>query len=260
VNVISYPVEYYANEILSGNPFSLIRYGEGEWRVAIPSLPHKADPAYTSKKKLRGIIDIYKQSAWIWSQPESREALRETLVQFPHHDRYWPAAWHLNVMAKARYLPEIERWLHENGLKDIPWHSGWIWRQAIESDRFHIIVKAIREQPLPVIVVAPGRMHKIKSRLDVALFVNSKMPSGPNDIDTMADKVLGFGSPALIIFSAGVAGKIALHRLFPEIGHHSFLIDFGACFDGLCGNKLWGAPRVGNLTPERIELNWEGPV
>jgi len=244
-------VEFYAQRVRDSDPFTLIRYGEGELRLAVPSLPAKG----SGSQRIRG-LRYMRESAKIWAREANREAFRETVVGLHRHPRYFPALWHLNIMHKCGWLDDIEGWLNKVGLGDVEWHDGWVWRIAVEKQRLGIMMGAIRTQPLPIVVVAPERMRSIEGKLPIAKFVISPIPSSPPDVPTMMEGVLEVEGPALVILCAGVAGKILTHRLFPQIGEHSFLIDFGATLDGMCGNRVRGYHGPKALTKEAIKRNW----
>lgn len=240
IPVFSPGINWYADEILKGNPFSLARYGEGEWRVVIPAIPVKKQNLYSE-----------------WRDEEAQDAMRHTLIEYHRHDRYFPAIWHQRAYAKDGRLNKIKTWLAENDLENIPWHDGRLWRRAVENDRVFAIVNAIRKQPLPLVVVGPDRVrHTMTKRFRMSKFIDIHPTHAYYDHDRIVERVLSFDEPALISFSAGGTANILIHTLFPEIGDRSFMIDFGALWEGLSGKRVRPYQRA--LTRDRIEKNWEG--
>lgn len=227
-------VDWYADQVKSGEPFTLIRYGEGDFRVIVPTLtPKGEDPDFRGRKE-------YFESAVAWAEPVARAMFRDTFANLYDHPRYWVALWHLNVMKSTGRLERILSWLEEVGLSDHAWHNGRIWRTAVEDLTMGKMMDAMRTQPLPIVVVAPDRMRSIKKRLPVHTFIESPMPCGPDDVSPMVESILKVKNPCLLIFCASIVGKIAIHRLFPVIGEESAMIDFGANLDGICGNSPIG--------------------
>jgi len=121
------------------------------------------------------------------------------------------------------------------------------------------LLKAIREQPLPIVVIAPEEMEDIRGKLPVTKFITSPFPNDLEDVDVFVEEVLDLDQPVFLIMCAAVAGKMAIHRLFPTIGEESFLVDFGGALHGLCGRYVRGVygPKM-MLSPRELRLNWEG--
>ena len=250
MKVITPGVSFYADRVQKGDPFTLVRYGEGDLRLAVPSLVAKGDDP-----KTRGLREI-KANARLWAKPDARSAFREAMATPYRHPCYFPAIWHLQHMKRSHRLDRIEGWFDDVGLGDVEWHDGSVWRVAVEKQRMGEMMDAIRSSPLPIVVVAPNRMDSIQKRLPVAKFIPSPVPCGLDHVPTLMKKVLGVGEPALIIVCAAAAGKVLIHRLFPEIGEHSFIIDFGASLDGMCGNRVRGYHGPKSLTDAAVEKNW----
>lgn len=232
-------VEWYAEEIESGNPFSFIRYGEGEWHVIIPDIPLKG-------KNL------------MWDEtPGAIEELRSTLRAHHDHERYWPAIWHQPYLIKTKQNPKVIKWLKEN-TSDIKWHRGRVWRLAIEGDKFFHIVQAIRRQKLPIVFVGPQKIRCVEDKFSVSRFIEVPYKGAYHKRNKIERQILSFGKPAFIAFSVGAVSNILIHRLFPKIGDHSYLVDFGAVLEGLCGHGCRLYLRHMLKNPPRLQKNWEG--
>lgn len=235
-------VEGYARCIRAGFPFSLTRYGEGEWRVIVPEM-------YVKKQR------VYSE----WHAEEAQNALRFTLLEYHREMNYCPAIWHQRYYARDGRDEKIEGWLSRHDLTDIPWHDGRVWRRAIENDNFYHIVSAIRECPLPLVFVGPHTIHNIVDRkFDVAKFVPVHPTHAYYDRWSTAETILLLKEPSLISFSVGGTTNILIHALFPHIGHHSLMIDFGATWEVLAGKNRRVRPYAKKLTWQRIQKNWEG--
>lgn len=215
----SYGVSFYAKEILSGIPFSLARYGAGEWRCLVPSL----------KDQLRspGFEEWH-------GNDEAQARLRDTLLHRHDSPRYWVASWeHHNF----RVRDGIGEWLKETGLDKLDWHWGGVWRDAFMQDNVHTVVKAMRAQSLPLVFVGPDRIRPVCDHIEVAGFISVDPLRAYSGWEETAQEVLNFSEPAVVSFSAGNTANILIHHLFPLVGEESFLIDFGALWDGMCGNR-----------------------
>jgi hypothetical protein len=106
------------------------------------------------------------------------------------------------------------------------------------------------------VFVGPERIRGVQKHFRGSKFIEVHYTKAYYDISEIEDKILSIGQPALFSFSVGGTAKILIHDLFPEIGEWSYLIDFGAFWEGLCGKKArvyqW------SLTPERLRKNWMG--
>ena len=215
-------LSFYAEEIVSGRPFSLLRYGEGEWRVIHPDMHIKKHNIYSE-----------------WKAEVAQNRLRNTLVNYHKHPRYWPAIWHQRYYDKDGRLSKIQRWLKESNLQDIPWHDGRLWRRATERLTFHIVVKALRKAPLPLVFVGPERIKSICKKLPVHDFITIDPTHAYNKLDETMEKILRRvpDEGAIVSFSAGGTANIMIHSLFSQLGESCFLIDFGAVWEGLVGMK-----------------------
>jgi len=233
-------LNWYAQEIRSGVPFSLSRYGEGEWRVIVPAMHVKKQRVYSE-----------------WHAEKAQDKLRLTLINCHTSDRYYPAIWHQRGAARGGRMTKIKSWMKHNNLDWIKWHDGRLWRRATERDRVSIMVKAIRDQKLPLVVVGPKRIEqRMKGKFDVARFIPIHPTHAYNDRGKIVKSVLRFDKPALISFSAGGTANILIHTLFPFIGEESYLIDFGALWEGLSGHRT--RPYHKSLSPSRVRKNGEG--
>lgn len=232
--------EEHTRCIRAGLPYSFARYGEGEWRVIVPDIYVKQQRIYSE-----------------WHSDYAQDALRDTLLKCYPDWNYCPAIWHQRAYAKDGRDRKIAKWLSDNSLDWINWYDGRVWRRAIESDRFHIVVDAVRACPLPLIFVGPEAIYKaVKGKFNVAKFVQIHPYHAFYDRAKIASKILSFGEPAMISFSAGGTANILIHTLFPLIGHHSIMVDFGASWEVLSGKRT--RPYTKTLTPGRIRKNWEG--
>lgn len=232
-------IRFYAKQILTGVPFSFMRYGEGEWRVMHPDIAPKTHPIYNE-----------------WLDDDAADRLRSSLINYHQHPRYWPAIWHQDWYNQANHLPRIRQWLEDNELSDIPWHDGRVWRRATEQDDAFPIIDAMRKQSLPIVFIGPDKIQGVLKHFKGAQFIQVHYCHAYYDIDEIERKIINISQPALISFSVGGTAKILINDLFPEIGEWSYMIDFGAFWEGLCGKKA----RVYQwyLTEERLRKDWTG--
>jgi hypothetical protein len=239
IPVRSLGIKFYAREIRAGRPFTFVRYGEGEWRTICPNMGVKGHHIYSE-----------------WQERQAQDRLRNTLQSYHAHPRYWPAIWHQRWLAKSGNLTNVKTWLGENGLGGIPWHDGRLWRRATENDQAHIVVMAMKEQELPIVFVGPAKIRGVLKHFKGASLIETHYTHAYYDIPKIKKAILSIDHPALFSFSVGGTAKIIMHDIFPQIGDESFMIDFGAMWEGLCGKKARVYQR--ELDEKRLRKNWTG--
>lgn len=244
IKVTSPGIEWYAKEIVSGVPFSMVRYGEGEWRTVVPGVALK--PFHNR--------EVYRE---IWHSPQAIEHLTRAVVNHHRHPRYFAAMWHIEHLRHYfHWLPSTIKWQKKNGLGDVRWHDGWVWRRAVQSGTFYPIVKAIKEQSLPLCIVGPPSLSRLNDHFDVEYRVEIDRWKAYYQLDLIVESVRHFNSPALWIICGGGPAKIAINRLFPELCEISYLIDFGAVWEGMLGER----PRsyYDYVSGKTMRRNWHG--
>jgi hypothetical protein len=240
IETFSPGIKWYARRIRERASFSFARYGEGEWRVIVPEMHVKKQRVFSE-----------------WHADEAQDAMRRTLLKYHNHLRYCPAIWHQRYYAKDGRDVKIEGWLNRNHLNEIDWHGGRVWRTAIENNAFFPVVKAIRSCVLPLIVVGPSKIKAaMEKKFKVAKFIEIHPFHAYHERFSILGEIALFDEPALISFSAGGTANILIHALFPLVGERSFLIDFGASWEVLSGNKI--RPYAKGLNRQRLHKNWEG--
>jgi len=245
IQVFSPGLDYYVQEILSGIPFTLVRYGEGEWRTVVPSVPHKTFHGPLQRQVFQKI----------WNDPKTgaEEMLRAAILNHHDHERYWAAMWHFKHLKQYHWLPTIKRWQDKKLGKDIVWHDGSIWRVAIEKGVFYPVIAALREQRLPIVVVGPGQLTGLGNRLPIHDHILIDRWGAFYEMDMMEEEMLK-QPPCLFILCGAGPAKIVANKLFPEIGEQSTMIDFGASWEGLLGHPARRYFR--EMSKEKLEQNW----
>jgi hypothetical protein len=247
-----YDLTWYVERLLSGRPFSLVRYGEGEWHNVVPGLPLKrevcqspADPVFVAH-----------------GEPDIIERTRAAVLATPRSPRFVvadtaDADWRMRN--RPEYTAARDNWLAEVGLGDLTWHDGTVWNRAVAMGEFHLVVNALRGCGLPLAFVGPRRIEGcILGRFRAATFVPVHHYLAFQDIDRAKEELVAI-SPACISVGAGSAAKVIITELFPVIGHESTMIDFGALWDGLCGNKVRMYQRR-FWNRDVVRRAWNGPA
>lgn len=243
IELFSPGIQYYADRIQSGEPFSFPRYGDGEWMSVVDGIPFRA---------------MRRPAHWpIWHTPEALGALTRSLTHCHLHESYWPAAWHLEYFRHKGKLRTLENWIRSN-VPLVRWHDARVWRTATEEGNLYPLIQALKNCPLPVVLVGPWWLERLAGRagMPIAKHVKTRRGKAILDKQKITNQILGFGQPAFIGFSVACLSKMLIHELWPVLGGKSFLVDFGALWDVHCGIR--SRPFHGTLNRRTIRKNLRG--
>ena len=235
---IQYPgLNHYVRRIRNGKPFAFARYGEGELKWLIGRKVKSQYPSFLGKH-----YDYV------------RRELAETITGYHQHDGYIMAIQHLEHFHQIGLWHLVESWLNEHA-QGIPWRNAGVFRAAAAAGNLFPLVQAIRQQPLPVLLVGPKRLAGIAKRLSAKhIVIHDRFAYQQRA--KYKKQLLAFARPAFISFSASFCAKWLIHQLWPIIGGHSFLIDFGSLWDGMTGQVK--RPYHRRMNKAIIQANWRG--
>lgn len=227
--------EFYAGHIKENKPFSFVRYGEGEWKqiVGLPFL-----------KKKRWKVEKWRDHI---------QFLHDTLVDIPRSDQYVLATHHRQHFIERGDWDKVEAWARRNVMGKV-WHDGAVWKKAAEAGEMYCIVKAMRETVLPVVLVGPERLEKLD--VPTAQHIVAHPKDALRQTKEFKAQLLKITEPSFISFTIGASANILIRWAWNHLGHCSFLINFGAVWDGLIGHPI--RPYQKELSPELIKRNLYG--
>lgn len=120
-----------------------------------------------------------------------------------------------------------------------------------------VVVDALRSQPLPLVLVGPHHLTPLTKLLPIHTHIPTSLALSPiRDLPLLREKVFNCPRPAIYMFSASGIGKTITQHLFPVLGEESFMIDFGATWDGYCGITSRGYHQ--RITEKEIEATFGG--
>ena len=214
-----HPPEWYVAQLQQRQPFSLSRWGDGEWRAVFladtPNASQAKSGANCDKHRYfptmnRQLADILK------SQPPYRLGLQSLAIRL-FGDKL--------VNYIQRYLPGRE------------WHDAAEVSRAGYEGRLAPILKAIGD--MPHIVVGPYWLKGLYPLFPVHRHVKVPHLNCFLHLDRIVretrETLRAASQPCVVTFAASMPANIMIHQLYEEFGKTSFLLDVGSTYDGLLG-------------------------
>lgn len=214
MNVKQPGLQFYVDRIKRGQPFSFVRYGDGEFSAILGDNRQRTGSGSHS-------LTI----------PQMRADMRKSVLQ--RHK----AANYIMALRQTALKPQIKRWIRQYA-PDVAWHDCTVFYKASRKGRLYPFIQAVRDSGLPIVVVGPPWMRRLNGKVfKLADFVDIPARDCYWHKDKIIKRVLAFGKPAIITISAGPPGKIMVYELFRRIGQHSFIFDLGSLWDVYCGKR-----------------------
>jgi hypothetical protein len=227
------------NLIENSQPFTFIRYGDGEWSAILNDRRRRTGSGSHSLKF-----------------PGMQIRLRQSLQQCPRVKNY------IVALRQTAMKKPINHWIAQNAT-GLSWHDCTVFYKASKHGRLYPFIKALRQSKLPKIVVGPPWMRKLNGPV-FKMAAHVEIP--PRDCwlkhKEIVGRVLDFGEPAIIMISAGPPAKVFAWEFYQEIGKHSFILDLGTLWDVYCtrhnGKRIRSRQYMRRMTKETIRRNLHG--
>jgi hypothetical protein len=183
--------------------------------------------------------------------PALGEMLRRTLLEpVGQWCVFW---WDHPTMGKAAKRGAL-RWLAEHKPK-VRWIPDRPIGRANQEGRARPFWAACRTRR--VVLVGPRHMENL-TLFDVADHIVVPEATAWQHIDRICDEVRAAldGKDELVLFAAGMASNVMIHRLWPECRGKATLYDIGAALDPYCGVPSRGSFRenrwMENVMPRNV--------
>jgi hypothetical protein len=195
--------ESIVDKVRSREPFSFVRYGDGEWLFILDHSP--------------ALLRIIRET-----DSQVCEDLADTL-------RHWqgtvPGIQEQRYLVRRGLWSRIDAWLAANHL-DLPWVWADVLHNASQHNRLGTLVDALRERQ--VTLVGPAYLSSLP-------FYHRHLVtdefSAHKQVDSLYQELQDLPATA-IVFCCSIAAKILIHRLH---GRGHLLLDCGSVFDPYAG-------------------------
>lgn len=210
MKVLQPGLRYYVDKINKREPFSWVRYGDGEWSSIF------RDRARTGSGS-QSLTDI-----------GLSRAMRKSIAKSWKADNYFPA------MRESSLKPKVKQWLLNNQPAHIWWHDCTIFYKSSRKGQLYPFIKALRETDYPIVLVGPPRLQKLNI-FPVAQFIAIPGRDAWKDHPHILRKCKNVKGKALFLITAGPTAKPLVWELYPHCGKKSFVLDMGSLWDVYVG-------------------------
>lgn len=215
VKVLKTPLSFYVERLELNDPFSFLRFGNGEWDGILGTRNRTG----SKSQKL--------------SIPGLQQGLQMSLKR-----GYDPRRYLLGMQGYAQRISYMRKgsrqWLQINA-PDLVWHDADVFHHCSARAQLWPLIRELRKKPL--VFIGPAHIRPISKRLLYVGFVEVRGRDCYQDIAEIRKEILKQQRPAVFCFSAGPTTKILISELFPVLGEKNFLVDFGSLWDVYCGVK-----------------------
>ena len=239
MKVVSRELPYYVNRIKSGEPYSFVRYGDGEWSAAF---------LHDRRRTSSGSQYLH--------IPGLKKDMADSLRGIYKDVRYIPSLRPTSIDRSPRQRI-INAWLKKNVPAHVVWHDCRVFYRYSKHGRLFPFIEALRDLDLPIVVVGPVRLKRLHNKaFPIAHFIPIPNEDCYKLKSRLIRQCLNIGEPACYLFTAGPAAKVLIYKLFPPLGKQSFLFDMGSLWDIYVGKASRRYHK--KMTHETIRRNLTG--
>lgn len=235
VELITTPMQWYTDKINNQQPFSLSRWGDGEWRSVLA----ENDKCWA---KLAGISGAWRKGKTNKSghafPPEMGKDMRKLLTDRPGHylalaNRYGNPDSKEPQISLARW---IKQWLVVHQLSDLRWTHADTIVKAFYMFKFDDFFNALRGQNM--IMVGPRHLKRqkiFKLQQFVEVPRRNAYKNRVNAVAHVTKALERTKKPTVVSISMGPAAALVVEDLHKVFGKKHTILDLGSIWDPFVG-------------------------
>jgi len=214
LHMADFPYEHFCELLEEQRPFSLARYGDGEWKAIFGATGANCDQHPYTRKLQKELV--------------------ETLTTNPDG-----AAFHyrgMQPLAVRRFEDRIIDWLRRHQLQDMGWIDADIFHRASSEGNLGRLVNALCSRD----VIVAGPPHLLEN-LTLFPFRYVYVPphrchDGASQIyDGVCAELAKLSTSAVVSISASMAANGLVQRLVKTHGKRHTFLDLGSLWDPYAG-------------------------
>lgn len=229
------PYSWWVAKIKSEEPFTLVRYGDGELNAMF----------WVGRKKGGGRTK--NGDGHTLRNKSFRHALRQSVLQPPNGSNYHCSLWmDDNCQPHERLARD-----HLSRLApDVTWYNALAIHFANIEGRNYPYFEAMRGQKRPVVVIGPKHLRAIDRAgcFEYQGFVQVPSKNAFFSRERVIKEALSYPEPCLYSIHAGPPAPVFAWDLWRERGDTCTILDLGSILDGYGHSRFGGKTGGGRLT------------
>ena len=226
------PFEWWVDQIEQEEPFTFVRYGDGEWNGMVWT-----NRAHGGGRTKNGDGHTLRNK-------ELRAALRKSIKQPPNDAAYYRSLWmDGNCQPHERLAQE-----HADRLfPGVTWYNALAIHFANVEGRAYPFYWAMRNQKRPVVVVGPNHLRYIGKAgvFEPDGFVQVPYHNAFFARDRIVEEALTYPPDTLYTVHAGPASPVITWMIWQERGETCSALDLGSILDGYVHARYGGPVESG---------------
>lgn len=204
-------LEYYVGLISSRKPFSLLRYGDGEWNAMLGVKGANCDGHEYFPQMGRDLISSLQHN-------------------YSAHYGWLTVSHHAGMEAILSLI--------EKNKIEVRWVNGDVFLEASVAGKLWPFIQVVRSRR--TIYVGPRHLLGLKDKgvFSPLQFIEVPLKNCYLERAKIIKEVLlavRLLNPEIVLFSSGMPTKVMIDQLYPDIGDKVSLIDMGSVFDPYVG-------------------------
>lgn len=222
------PYQWWLDLIRKEEPFTFIRYGDGEWASVVGKKTKNCDGHNLRIPQMR------------------RQIIRSIVDVPPDEPNYYRTVWMDGNCQPVENL--ANRWI-PNRAPDVTWYNALAIHFANISGHNYPYFEAMRNLKMNIVVIGPQHLRGIKKAgcFGYHSFVQVPYRTAYNARDRIINQALEFKPPVFYSIHAGPPAPAFAWLLWRERGDTCIIADLGSILDGY-GHKKFGGKGGGALT------------
>lgn len=228
------PYRFWVNLIKKEEPFTFVRYGDGELNAIF----------WVSRKKGGG--RTRNGDGHTLRNKQMRKQLVKSIQQPGLAPNYYRSVW------MSKDCRPMERLARDHLASITP--KGMVWYNALAihfkniSGQSHAYFQAMRNLKMPIVIIGGKHLRTLGKAgcFDYHGFVEIPGKNAYHACDRIIDEALAFPSPCFYSIHAGPPSPVFAWLLWRERGNECIIADLGSILDG------YGHPRLGGKGGGRL--------
>jgi len=213
--------EFFLTKIRNSEPFSFVRYGDGEW------LCIRYGPSRSIFKKKNCDGTVYTKAL--------AQDLKNSIINH-HKDPNYHYSTHNGWFKSKKYTEFFLNFHKENNIESLPWISGDIGHTLSSEKKISKLVEAMNSCKFSKCFIGPRRLLKSLKINHVKFdhFIEVPLLDSYSIKHELIKRIDELGENHLFFFSAGMVTKIVIWDCWKRIKNAIFL-DLGAIWEPYMG-------------------------